>query len=155
MSDPLTQSLALIAAVAVLAAFFAKVEIHVEGEAGWAANLPTWRIEQHWALDLFFGGRAMTGYHAWLLPFMLLIFHLPTVLLWSWTVQIEARCCAAFILFWICEDLLWFVFNPAWGLRRFRRDQVTWHKHWLCGAPFDYWIFSAIAGVLMWFSYRV
>jgi hypothetical protein len=39
--------------VAVLALCFAQVEIQIEGTAGWAADLPTWRIEQHWLLDLF------------------------------------------------------------------------------------------------------
>ncbi|MBD3308853.1 hypothetical protein GF339_20775, partial [candidate division KSB3 bacterium] len=46
--------------IALLSFFFAKVEIHIEGEAGWAANLPTWRIERHWLLDLLWGGRPMT-----------------------------------------------------------------------------------------------
>jgi hypothetical protein len=51
--------------VALLALFFAQTEIQIEGAAGWAAALPTWRIEHHWLLDLFWGGRPMTGYHAW------------------------------------------------------------------------------------------
>ena len=37
----------------LLAYFFAQAEIHIEGDAGWAANLPTWRIEEHWLLDIF------------------------------------------------------------------------------------------------------
>ena len=48
----------------LLAFFFAKVEVHIEGPGGWAANLPTWRIEQHVLLDLFWGGRAMTGWRS-------------------------------------------------------------------------------------------
>jgi len=51
--------------VALMAFFFAKVEIQIEGAAGWASALPTWRIESHWLLDIFWGGRPMTGYHAW------------------------------------------------------------------------------------------
>jgi len=41
----------------VLAFFFAKVEIHIEGRNGWAANLPTWRIEKHWIFGV--GGGAV------------------------------------------------------------------------------------------------
>jgi hypothetical protein len=37
----------------LMAFFFANVEIQIEGAAGWAANLPTWRIEHHWLLDIF------------------------------------------------------------------------------------------------------
>lgn len=63
--------------VVLLAFFLAQVEIQIEGSAGWAAGLPTWRIEDHWMLDLFWGGRAMTGYHAWMFPFIALFFHFP------------------------------------------------------------------------------
>ncbi len=63
----------------LLAYFFANVEIQIEGAAGWAADLPTWRIERHWLLDLFWGGRAMTGYHAWVFPCVALFFHFPLV----------------------------------------------------------------------------
>ena len=54
----------------LLSFFFAQLAIQVEGAAGWAANLPTWRIAQDWLLDLFWGGRPMTGYHAWVFPFI-------------------------------------------------------------------------------------
>lgn len=33
--------------IGVLGLFFAMVEIQIEGAAGWAASLPTWRIENH------------------------------------------------------------------------------------------------------------
>ena len=41
--------------VSLMAFFFAEVEIQIEGDAGWATSLPTWRIEQHWLLDIFWG----------------------------------------------------------------------------------------------------
>lgn len=63
--------------VALLGLFFAQTEIQIEGGAGWAANLPTWRIEHHWLLDIFWGGRPMTGYHAWVFPFIAMFFHFP------------------------------------------------------------------------------
>ena len=55
-------------------------EIQIEGPNGWATSLPTWRIEHHPLLDIFWGGRAMTGYHAWFFSFILLVFHLPHVI---------------------------------------------------------------------------
>lgn len=139
---------------AVLAFFFAKVEIQIEGPDGWGVNLPTWRIEKHWLLDIFFGGRALTGYHAWVLPFVLMLFHLPLVILWTWAWALEYRILAAFLLFWILEDLLWFLLNPAWGWKRFRAAEVRWHKHWFLGLPTDYWIFTVVAGILLWLGYR-
>lgn len=140
--------------VMILAFFFAKVEIHIEGEDGWAAKLPTWRIEKHWLLDVFFGGRPLTGYHAWMLPFSLLLFHYPFLLSWYWNWQVEARTLSAFMIFWLAEDFLWFLLNPAWGWRRFNRREVRWHRHWFLGLPTDYWTFAALAVTLAWFSFR-
>ena len=133
-----------IAYVLLLALFFAKVEIQIEGAGGWAANLPTWRIEQHPLLDWFWGGRPMTGYHAWMFSFMALAFHLPVVVLHRWRVWIEARILGALGLFWMMEDWLWFVLNPAYGLSRFKPGLVPWHKHWLGSVPADYWMFGLV-----------
>ena len=75
----------------LLAYVFANVEVQVEGAAGWAGNLPTWRIEHHWLLDLLWGGRPMTGYHAWAFPFMALFFHFPLIFHGTWTWRAQAR----------------------------------------------------------------
>lgn len=128
----------LLAYIALLGFFFAQVEIQIEGAAGWAANLPTWRIEQHWLLDIFWGGRPMTGYHAWVFSFMALAFHLPAVLGNRWSGLLELRILGSLALFWIIEDYLWFVCNPAFGIERFFPEFVPWHKHWLLGMPTDY-----------------
>ncbi|MDP9107918.1 MAG: hypothetical protein M3N23_02470 [Pseudomonadota bacterium] len=143
-----------IAGVLVLGLFFAEVEIQIEGAAGWAASLPTWRIEKHWLLDIFWGGRAMTGYHAWVFPFISLFFHFPLLFVGHWSWRAEARVLACVMLFWICEDFLWFVLNPFYGLARFTPADVAWHKHWLLGAPTDYWTFSLVSALLFWLSCR-
>lgn len=140
--------------VSLMAFFFAEVEIQIEGDAGWATSLPTWRIEQHWLLDIFWGGRAMTGYHAWVFPFIAMIFHLTFFFLQTWSWKLQARAFACIMLFWIVEDFLWFVLNPAFGLVRFNPVDVFWHKQWWLGAPKDYWTFSLVAAILFWFSFR-
>ena len=152
--DLLLHVLALLAALLVLAFTFAKVEIQIEGDAGWAANLPTWRIEKHWLLDVFFGGRPLTGYHAWALSFMILMFHYPALLTLDWSWKLEARTMAGFMVFWISEDFLWFILNPTWGWRRFTPQEVKWHKHWLLRFPTDYWTFAVVAAALGWWSYQ-
>jgi len=146
------RTLALLAWAVLLAFFFAHVEIAIEGPAGWGANLPTWRIESHWLLDIFWGGRAMTGYHAWVFPYIALSFHLPLVFIGRWTWRLQARTLAAIMVFWLCEDFLWFVCNPAWGLARFNAAEVSWHPHWLGAAPLDYWVFSTLAAALLYVS---
>jgi hypothetical protein len=136
----------------LLAAFFANVEIQIEGAAGWAAGLPTWRIEKHWLLDIFWGGRPLTGYHAWVFPCVALFFHFPLVFMGHFSWRAEARALACIELFWITEDFLWFVLNPAFGLAKFKPGFVPWHVHWWGPAPVDYWTFLGLAGALFVFS---
>lgn len=135
-------------AVAAAAACFARVEIHIEGPAGWASNLPTWRLENHWLCRLF-PGRPLTGYHLWILTFMAVVAHLPFAfgLPWSW--RAEMRSIAFLLFFWVLEDFMWFAFNPHFGLRRFRPEYIAWHRRaWWWIAPRDYWIGLALAVAL-------
>lgn len=146
--------LMLIAWTLLLAYVFAKVEVQIEGKDGWAANLPTWRIETHPLLDVFWGGRPITGYHAWVFTFMAMVFHLPVFMAATFSLQIEARILGCLALFWIAEDFLWFVINPAFGMRRFHRRHIPWHKQWLGPVPLDYVTFCGVGGILLWWSYR-
>ncbi|MBL8880672.1 MAG: hypothetical protein JNG88_16285 [Phycisphaerales bacterium] len=130
------------------AAAFALLEIQVEGPNGWAANLPTWRIPSigvgRWIAKLF-PGRPLTGYHLWMLVFMVIVVHLQFAfgLPWSWAG--EMRAIAFFLLFWVAEDFLWFVLNPHFGIRRFRPEHIPWHSRaWWWVAPRDYWIATVI-----------
>ncbi|OGB27447.1 MAG: hypothetical protein A3I66_06040 [Burkholderiales bacterium RIFCSPLOWO2_02_FULL_57_36] len=140
--------------VAVLAFFFAQIEVQIEGGEGWATGLPTWRIESHWLLDIFWGGRAMTGYHAWAFPFIALFFHFPLLFWGYWSLCAQCRVLAYIMLFWILEDFLWFVINPEFGIARFDAASVPWHKHWLWFAPIEYWIYLPLAVFLLWQSTR-
>lgn len=154
MPRPALHFLLLVLFIGVLGFFFAMVEIQIEGAAGWAASLPTWRIENHWLLDIFWGGRPMTGYHAWVFSFMALAFHLPVLVNGSWSVKLEARIIGAVMLFWIIEDFLWFVFNPAFGLAKFEPQFVPWHKSWMGAVPTDYVIFGVAGLALIAWSFR-
>ena len=147
--------LALLAWVTLISYFFAKVEIHIEGKHGWAGDLPTWRIEKHWLLDIFWGGRSLTGYHAWVFPFILLISHLGFFMIGGWTWMLELRAMGVVALFWTIEDFLWFVLNPAYGLRSFRKGQIPWHTRWVMGMPVDYWIMGSIGLAAVVWTFRI
>ncbi len=138
----------LFCAITTLAFFFAMTEIQIEGPHGWAGKLPTWKIESHPLLDLFWGGRPMTGYHAWVFAFMLLAFHLPHVMHGRVTFLLEVRSIGSIMFFWIMEDMFWFFMNPAFGLSRLRPEYVPWHKHWFLGVPADYVTFG-LAGIVL------
>ncbi|MFZ1987344.1 MAG: hypothetical protein WAU91_23245 [Desulfatitalea sp.] len=150
----LNSPLPLLFWVGLLSLFFAQVEIQIEGTHGWAAALPTWRVEKHILLDIFWGGRPMTGYHAWIFSFMALVFHLPVFVTGQWHWRLECRMIGCLMIFWIIEDLLWFLLNPAFGWSRFTPQYVPWHHRWVAGFPLDYVIFMAVGTVLVWISYR-
>ena len=147
--------LALLGWVFLISYFFAKVEIHIEGKNGWAASLPTWRIEKHWLLDVFWGGRPLTGYHAWVFPFILLISHLGFFLVGGWTWELELRTMGVVALFWTLEDFLWFVLNPAYGLPSFRKGRIPWHTRWVLGLPIDYWVMGIIGLLAVVWTFRL
>jgi len=140
--------------VLVMAFFFANVEVQIEGGAGWAGALPTWRIEQHWLLDIFWGGRAMTGYHAWVFSFMALTFFAPLAFNGRARWRDAMLALAGLMVFWIVEDWLWFVINPAWGWQQFGPAYVPWHKRWLLGVPTDYWIGLGGAALILYLRHR-
>ncbi|MBV9109137.1 MAG: hypothetical protein JO306_07010 [Gemmatimonadetes bacterium] len=141
--------------VVAASAAFALLEVQIEGTAGWAAALPTWRVENRFT-RLVMGGRTLTGYHLWVHVVVLLLVHLGYAVgaaAPSWAV--EARIVAFLIFFWVLEDFLWFVFNPAFGVRRFRREHVPWHAlAWWWIMPRDYWIFTPLAVLLYAWSLR-
>lgn len=144
---------ALAAWVLLLGAVFANVEIQIEGDAGWAARLPTWRIEDSW-LNIFWGGKPITGYHLWVFSFMAMVFHLPIFMGATFSWRLEARILGAVMVFWIAEDFLWFAFNPAFGLGKFDPAHVPWHKYWALRVPVDYIVTVALGAVLIGWSYR-
>jgi len=139
--------------ISLLAFFFANVEVQIEGGAGWAESLPTWRIDQHWLLDIFWGGRPMTGYHAWVFSFMFLALHFPFFAGLKWTWRNQLRIIAGLQLFWIIEDFIWFVINPAFGLAKFNAENIPWHIEWIWFMPTDYWTFTITAIVLLSISF--
>lgn len=135
--------------LALTSALFAMLEIQIEGEHGWAANLPTWKVENRWT-RMFFSGKPLTGYHVFLILFMLTIVHLPYAMgVVRPSLAVEMRIVSYFIFFSIVEDFLWFVLNPAFGLRRFRREHVWWHApKWWWIMPRDYWLFLPVGVAL-------
>jgi hypothetical protein len=147
------QHILFITFLAAAAAVFALLEIQIEGTQGWAAGLPTWRRDNRWT-RLLLGGRPLTGYHLHAQLFVLIAAHLPFGLgLAAWSMHGEARALAFVVLFWILEDFLWFVLNPAWGVRRFAREPAAWHaRAWWWFMPREYWIFLPVGVALYLWS---
>ena len=140
---------AVLFAIAVLwvSYCFAELEIAIEGPHGWAQNLPTWRLpEGHWANALVCG-KQLTGYHFWSIVFVFSVLHAPYLFV-APTWALEMQILAFFSLFWVLEDFLWFVRNPAFGMTNFRPDKIAWHVKWWGFAPRDYFLGSAVGVAL-------
>jgi hypothetical protein len=155
MSRGLLSMILLFSGILVLSAVFAQVEIQIEGSDGWAARLPTWRIEGGTVWNVLWAGRVITGYHVWTFVFMALVFHFVFLVVGCLSVRLEARILGSLLWFWVIEDALWFALNPAYGLSRLRPEFVPWHPYWVMGVPLDYLVFGLIGlGLVMW-SYRL
>jgi len=127
----------------ILALVMAAVEIEIEGPYGWAEKLPTpYRVSGLSArlFGLVLGGKPLTGYNLLMFAATLLAFHLPFAFGASWTAARELSLLAAWVAWSALWDFLWFLLNPAYGWRRFRRGDVWWHRRWLWRLPLDYWV---------------
>ena len=74
------------------------------------------------------GQRPLTGYHVYAFTIPMLILHLPYVMGVDWTLAGELRTIATYFVLAVVWDYLWFVLNPAYTVRRFRRGNVWWFE---------------------------
>ena len=126
----------------VIALVLALLEIQIEGPHGWAEKLPTWRWQS--AGVLRWAGKPITGYHVFLLLFILLFIHLPTAYM-GFTLEREAELLSLFFMLAVFWDFLWFVCNPHFGLVRFRPGQIWWFKSWMLKLPVPYFMGLAVS----------
>jgi len=120
----------------IISILYANVEIEVEGEHGWAQDLPTWTYGPEWIKNLL-SGKYLTGYHTFLLLlFIPAIFHFP-LFFTSWTIYKECVILGSYFFFVVVEDFMWFAFNPKYGLKRFnsRNKRIWWHRNWFGPLP--------------------
>jgi hypothetical protein len=138
------------------AGLFSLIEIQAEGENGWAAKFPTWRIDNEWTRR-YNNGRPLTGYHVYFALFMIAVVHAPYGLGFTEpTLSHELRILSYLILFFILEDFLWFVLNPSFGLKKFRAECIWWWAPtWWWIMPRDYWIYTPVGVALYIVSWLV
>ena len=145
MSELACQFIAVLPRTGFLFGFallFALVEIEIEGADGWAIKLPTWyRRSPGYArlYGLFMSGKPLTGYHAIMFFIPFCAFHIGLAFGQSWSLALEARIVSAYFVWNVTWDFLWFVLNPAFGWRSFRKGKIWWHnRQWIGRMPIDY-----------------
>ncbi|HET8581308.1 MAG TPA: hypothetical protein VFL98_02470 [Candidatus Paceibacterota bacterium] len=144
-----THGVLYVAGIVWTAFCFAHVEIAIEGKDGWAGKLPTWRLSPKNPISrLLFGGRPADGYHVWMDLFILSMLHIVYAFV-PYSLATELELFAFLCFFTVLEDFFWFVFNPAFGLRNFRKEKIWWHrKQWLWIAPSDYYFLLSLGAIL-------
>ena len=122
----------------------AALEVQIEGEAGWASKLPTWRPSHTVWYARFYKkmlpGDDLTGYHLLVFALVLLFLHYPYFAGKAWNLSSELTTISLFFLVAVVWDFLWFVLNPYYGLQRFKKAHAWWHKKWFLIMPTDYYI---------------
>ena len=134
-----------IVCAAVLAVIFALLEVQIEGKDGYAAKLPCWRKETGLIVKLS-GGRPVTGYHIVMAIFMILMFHFPFLFV-RWTLETELLILGLVFETFLLEDFFWFVFNPHFGIKKFKKEHIWWHIGWWGPFPSLYY-YMLVACVL-------
>jgi len=130
----------------ILAFFHSLQEIQIEGKnGGWARHLPTFRINVFLTNILL--GKGLSGYHLFMLLMFITIFH-GIFLFEQWSWKLEALSFGLLSFYFVIEDFLWFVFNKHYGIKKFRKGKINWHKRWMLGLPTSYW-WGIIIGVLL------
>lgn len=129
----------------ILAFLHACQESEIEGKAGWARHLPTFRINVF--LTKFLIGKEITGYHIYMLLMFLVIFHLPLFFI-RFNLKNELIILGLINYYWVIEDFLFFIVNPHFRLQNFKKEKISWHKRWFLGLPNSYW-WGMIVGTIL------
>lgn len=132
----------LLGFMVLLAVILALWEIQIEGADGWAAKLPAWRITKGFFFKLM-GNRPVTGYHLYLSCFLIAAAHFPLFFV-PWTWRLECLLIGFYIGMGLVEDFLWFVFNPHYGIKNFRKGKIWWHKTWWGPVPSLYYYLAVL-----------
>lgn len=117
----------------------ALLEIQIEGKHGWAEKLPTRKFTGkliNWFSEL----KYITGFHIATGAVIVLFAHLPIFFVSHWSWEYEFLVVGFILLHFTLEDFLWFVFNPHYGIHKFNRKHIWWHKKWFLGVPVGYWV---------------
>ncbi len=134
-----------------LAYFLAQLEIQIEGKYGWAEKLPTWRFSNR-LTDFVLTDKPLTGYHLWQFVLVFLFFHFPFAIATKWGIKLELIILSYYFFLLIFEDFLWFVLNPNYGIGKFKKEYISWHKQWIWIFPKGYYKGLAAAGILFLLS---
>lgn len=124
---------------------YSLIEIELEGKDGWMTKIPTANI-------VYFGGKYLTLYHVYMI-FMIII-GVCFQNRMEFTINSFLHSASYVFLFLLLEDILWFVFNPYFTIKRYRKGIVWWHSSqpWIFGMPLHNYTISGLNIVLAYIT---
>jgi hypothetical protein len=127
----------------IVATWLALLEVQIEGKNSWASALPCWRANPKSLVAKVYskimGGLPLTGYHAVMFSFVLIILHLHFFAGVQWKISEEMKVFSAYFLLCPTWDFLYFVYNPFFFLIKQDPNAIANHKTWILGIfPADY-----------------
>jgi len=129
--------------ISVFSIIYSLIEIELEGKSGWMKNIPTANI-------IKICNKHMTLYHIYMLLLIITIFFYKSkinnfkdiILIFTYI-----------LLVLFLEDILWFVFNPYYTIKKYTKKDIWWHSDqlWICGIP----MMNIIIFSLLYISYII
>ena len=112
----------------IFSLLYSLIEIEIEGKYGW--------MEKAYSVGVLeAGGKNFTLYHIYMILVLILIYAYVTDL------KMNSKSIGVFIfhitLFLLLEDFLWFVFNPHYTIKNYKKENIWWHAEqpWYKGIP--------------------
>jgi len=116
----------------ISATIFSLMEIEIEGKNGWCKNLPTTKN--------FIS--SFTLYHVFMNIFIMLMNYKLYSNLYDAVFYTNA--------WFLIEDFMWFVLNPYFTIKKYKKEFIPWHKRWLFKLPIE----NYICGYIMCAMYK-
>ena len=100
---------------------YSLIEIEMEGKNGWCTHLPTAKN----VISTF------TLYHLLMMVLIILTFYQQFNNKDVWLIVFYIT------MFFFIEDLLWFVLNPYYTIKKYSEKNIPWHSKWFWGQPIE------------------
>ena len=121
--------------ISFISIIYALIEIELEGKNGWMVNIPTAKVFN-------LGNKSMTLYHIYMiiLVFGTIMFQNNMAL----TINSFLYSLSNFLIFLFLEDTLWFILNPYFTIKKFKKENIWWHSKqpWIFGQPLHNYIIT-------------
>ena len=124
---------------------YSLIEIELEAKNGWMANIPT-------ANTVFFGGKYLTLYHVYMIIMIIMMVCFQNRM--EFTINGFLHSASYVFLFLLLEDVLWFIYNPYFTIKKYKQEHIWWHasQPWIMGIPFHNYFLITINLLLAWYT---